>query len=373
MDGFFARGWLSQGFTGNPANPNNRFNGPVTFNDRSNEYQMNQLYLTLGREVETQCHAWDIGGRVDLLYGTDYYYTTAIGLETRQDGSPHWNGGDGPRDTGAAMYGLAMPQLYAEVVAPIGNGLNVKMGHFYTIMGYESVMAPDNFFYSHAYAMQYGEPLTHTGLLADYRCSPCLSLRAGFTRGWDTWEDPNETLGFIGGVTWTSVDQRTCLAFTLHTGNEDIAGDNDRTAYSIVLAHQVTCRLRYVLQHDFGIEANAELGRDGQRNDAKWYGINQYLYLSVNDATSLGLRLEWFRDQDNARVLAIPIESLVGGGDYFAATFGANWEPYDSVVLRPEVRWDRSDVDPPGAAQGMFNDFSRGSQFTFGLDLIVLF
>jgi len=44
-------GWLDQGITLNGNNPLNRFNGPVTFNDRSNEYQMNQLYLYAERKT----------------------------------------------------------------------------------------------------------------------------------------------------------------------------------------------------------------------------------------------------------------------------------------------------------------------------------
>jgi hypothetical protein len=32
--------------------------------------------------------------------------------------------------------------------APIGNGVTIKAGHFYTIIGNEAVTSPDNFFYS---------------------------------------------------------------------------------------------------------------------------------------------------------------------------------------------------------------------------------
>ena len=59
-----------------------------------------------------------------------------------------------------------------------GTGLNVKAGHFYTPIGYESVPAPDNFFYTHAYTMQYGEPFTHTGLLGNYKVNPNWSVLA---------------------------------------------------------------------------------------------------------------------------------------------------------------------------------------------------
>ncbi|MCA9265698.1 MAG: outer membrane beta-barrel protein, partial [Planctomycetales bacterium] len=220
--------WLSQGFTGNPDDPQNNFNVPVTFNDRAIEYQMNQLYVSLGRAVNTDGHQWDVGGQVDLLYGTDYYFTQAVGLETRIDGSNRWNR-SGPRGAGAALYGLAMPQLFAEVYAPIGHGVSVKFGHFYTTIGYESVMAPENFFYSHAYTMQYGEPFTHTGMLADMTIGPRLNIHAGFTRGWDTWEDPNNQLGFLGGYSWTSPSRLASLAMTVHASNEDPAGNFNRT------------------------------------------------------------------------------------------------------------------------------------------------
>ena len=44
---------------------------------------------------------------------------------------------------GHGQYGRAIPQLYAE----IANGdWSVKIGHFFTLVGYEVVSAPDNFF-----------------------------------------------------------------------------------------------------------------------------------------------------------------------------------------------------------------------------------
>ena len=53
----------------------------------------------------------------------------SLGWET--NASPRdWNSGE--------YYGLAIPQLYGE----IGNqDLSLKLGHFYTIVGYEGVPA----------------------------------------------------------------------------------------------------------------------------------------------------------------------------------------------------------------------------------------
>ena len=246
------------------------------------------------------------------------------------------------------------------------------MGHFYSTMGYETVTAPQNFFYSHSYALQYGEPKTFTGLLADFALAPRLSMQAGFTRGWDVWEDPNDSNAFLGGLNWTSWDQRTTLAFAIHAGQEDNAGENDRTAYSLVLTHHFTPCFTYVFQHDLGTEDNAATDHQFNPTSAKWYGINQYLYLALNQTTSLGLRIEWFRDQDNARVLGIPLASQVSGGNYTALSFGANWNPYQFMTVRPELRWDTSDVAAPDLGlDGMFNDFTDDSQLTLAFDVIL--
>ena len=361
---FFVRGWLSQGFPWNPDSPSNNFNLPTTFNDRANEYQLNQLYVSMGIDAERSAIDWDIGGQVDLLYGTDYFFTTSLGLETHDDGTPRWNS-DGPRNGGgAALYGLAMPQLFAELWAPVGNGVSLKFGHFYTTLGHEVVAAPDNFFYSHAYTMQYGEPFTHTGFLATTEVTDGVTVHGGFTRGWDNWEDPGSDLSFLGGVQldW----DRTSLAYAVHIGDEDILGDDTRSTYSLVLTHHLSDQMRYIFQHDFGYQEN---GAPISLDTAKWYGINQYLIVDLCDTLSVGNRFEWFRDHNNARVLGAPAE----GGNYFNYTFGLNWRPMPNMVVRPELRWDWSDVTPPFGLNGVYDDFSDKNQFTLGMDVILSF
>jgi len=367
--------WLSQGFTWNPDSPANRFNLPVTFNDRSNEYQMNQFYAAFGREACTNGCDWDAGGRVDLMYGTDYYYTTALGLETNAEGGQRWNSSHGPRDGGnAALYGLAMPQLYAEFSAPVAYGLNFKAGHFYSILGYESVMAPDNFFYSHSYAFQYGEPKTFTGLLGDLQMSPCWDVQAGITRGWDAWDDPNDDYSFLGGIGWTSRNRRTNVRLAVTSGPTEDDDQDNLTAYSLVLSHRVTHCVTYALEHNFGTEQNAAIEND-QLVDADWYGLAQYLTCRVNQETEVGARFEWFHDSQNARVLALPLDGSEGH-DYYELTLGANHRPCfcDRWLFRTEMRWDWSNVEFPALdVFGMYDDFSDHDQFTWAFSAITTF
>lgn len=374
LDSIVTYGWISQGITVNTDSPADRFNGPQTFNDRSNEYQMNQLYLVMERPVDSTLCRWDFGGRVDLLYGTDYFFVEANSLETRDDGSPRWNSGNGPRGTGASLYGLAMPQLYAELAAPWGAGLTMKIGHFYSILGYETAMDPVNFFYSRSYMRQYAEPFTETGFLLNYPFAPAWSVQAGVTRGWNNWEDLNDKGSFLGGLQWRCPDGQTSLRFALQTGSEDLSGQNNRTVYSLVYHRVITPALVYVLQHDLGTEGGAATDSNFQPKTAKWYGIAQYLFYNVTPTTALGLRVEWFRDQDNARVLGIPFESVAQGGTYVEVTGGVNWQPYERVTLRSELRWDRSTTDAPLLGiGGMYDDFSDKDQLTWATNLIVRF
>ncbi len=347
-------GWLQQGVTINTLSPRNRSNFPVTFNEGSNEYLLNQLYLLLERPV-AEGETWDVGGRVDFLYGTDWAYTGAKGLELHDDGSPRWS---------SEQYGPAMPQLYAQVHTPWCGGMDFKLGHFYTLLGYETVPAVDNFFYSHSYHMQYGEPFTHTGLLGSVPLGR-MRFHAGLTRGWDTWDDNNNDLGFLGGAEWLSPDERWKVVFAIHTGpeqDEPPQAFGTRTTYSLVLSCQVTERVLYVIQHDQGVDENARLA--GTR-DANWYGINQYLIYRINPEWQSGLRLEWFRDEDGFQV------NPGVAASYYELSFGLKYEPHERVICRSELRWDWATGDLPGYRP--FGDGTELHQVLVDFDLILRF
>src|SRR6478752_5288800 len=89
-------GWLEQSFTWNPYSPADRFTGPVTWTDRSNDYQMNEFWYGFGRVTKTEGCGWDWGMRVDAFYGTNYRWDTSAGFETK------WG-------TNGTFYGIAVP------------------------------------------------------------------------------------------------------------------------------------------------------------------------------------------------------------------------------------------------------------------------
>jgi hypothetical protein len=271
---------------------------------------------------------------------------------------------------------MAFPQLYAQFGT---NDLSVKVGHFYTIIGYEVVPAKDNFFVTQSYLMQYAEPFTHTGALASYKASDDLTLHGGVTRGWDNWEDVNDDYDFLGGVTWT-MDDYSSLAFAITTGPQDPAGVNDRTMYSAVYVSKFgdCCdpEWTYIFQWDQGFEDNTGLGG----GDADWYGFSNYLLYQICCDWQVGIRQTWFKDEDGTRVvgLGIPRGIPLAGvpAEWNAISLGAIYTANEHVKFRSEARWDWADplvaVPPEGVpGHGPFDDFLKQDQFIWANDLVI--
>ncbi len=329
------RGWVDAGILGNTSNPASHFNGPYNSQEVDNG-QFNQAYLIMDRLLASD-GSLSIGGRVDLLYGADYYVAQSNGLERQPNGTPRWNS--------SQYYGLAMPQAYLEAGT---NTASVKLGHFYTIVGYESVQSANNFFYSHAYSYQFAGPFTQWGGLANWQPTANWQTQLGIVNGWNTLDGTPNRANFLGSVKYTSDDKRWWSSFAVITGDQQDNPANlstvngastNRTRYSFLFSHLIGSRAEYVFHQWGGLQA------DGSPNGgtAKWYGLDQYLYFRLNERWRLGTRVEWFRDQSGTRVgLTEPSNPNQAPlpGSYASWSVGANWQPYTNFMLRPELRWD---------------------------------
>ncbi|OYP35972.1 porin [Rhodopirellula sp. MGV] len=333
--GWTAGGWVQMGYH-DKALP--------LFNSRADNVQLHQAWLYAEKAIDTSC-GFDIGGRIDYVYGTDGPDTQSFGID-----NDHWdNGWDHGND-----YGHAIPQLYME--AGYGD-LSVKMGHFYTIIGWEVVTAPDNFFYSHAYTMYNSEPFTHTGALATYNVSDSVTAYGGYVFGWDSgFEDNGDA--FLGGLSVALSDD---LTVTYATVAGRFADDRITTEqgymHSIVADVALSDNLQYIFQTDLlDTEDNA-----GTLN-RKSFDINQYLIYTLSDCLAVGGRFEWYNVEGNLlNGTAAGVDS-----DIYALTMGVNYRPHANVLVRPEIRFDWDDDLVAGLEDG-------DDQTTFGVDTIFMF
>jgi hypothetical protein len=99
-------------------------------------------------------------------------------------------------------------QAYASYVAPIGSGLTVDFGKFFTPVGAEVVETKDNFNYSRGWLFAYG-PYYHAGFRAKYAFNDKVALTGFLLNGWDNvfennvGENSGKTVGFQLGLTPT--------------------------------------------------------------------------------------------------------------------------------------------------------------------------
>lgn len=347
-------GWVSAGIYANAWGA--KSNGPLTMRQYGNGFTVDQTWFYFEKAVDTGGYGWDYGGRVDFVWGAD-------GPDTQCFGDGGWDGNWFTSND--QNYGSAIPQLYGEVAY---NDVSIKIGHFYTIIGYEVVPAPDNFFYSHSYALAY-EPFTHVGALASYKYNDRVTFHGGWVNGWDNgWLNPSGGSMFLGGVSF-ELTKRLTLTYATSFGqlwsnfdNANIAlADTTGYMHSLVLEAQLTDRLEYVFQSDFLTTQDAY----GTTENIRRYGVNQYLFYTLNSKWKVGSRVEWYRDEIGA------VGGAVTTGNYTGATFGFNYRPLENVVFRPEVRWDWTEGSPIGPFP--FNDNANSYQFSGGFDMIVTF
>ncbi len=302
-------GWVSLGY-------HNRDTPMV--NNRNGQIAVHQVWGYLNKTARQDTGGWDIGYRLDYLYGLDAQDLQAFG--NSPTGAP--SGWDNDWDRGS--YGGALPQLYVQFA---NCNWDIKLGKFFSPFGYEVIGAPNNFFYSHSYTMYNSEPFTMTGILGERRISQNRSVVLGVTAGWDTGFENNSGGSLITGMRHQP-NEYVDIAITTSicdTGVRDSGSLN-----SFVAQLQLTDDVSYVLQADMlNIKTNQE------------FGIINYLFKDVSDCLKLGSRLEWWKSD----------QFFTSSRSTYSFTMGANYRANANLTVRPEVRWDwGAGANDPGAS-----------------------
>ncbi len=197
-------GWLETGYTFNNRHSSQSSGTviiPGPFNHEfGNHYMINQFDLRFERQVATD--KFDIGGMIELMYGSDAarIHSTGLGYD-----------GSDPTDDNSPVDNLAhdnlhpilqfdIPQAYLNINLPIGSGLQLMIGKWVALLGYETIDPTANPFYSHSYLFS-DVPGTQTGIIGSYQVNEALGLKFGFSRGWDiALEDNNSAIDVLGQV-----------------------------------------------------------------------------------------------------------------------------------------------------------------------------
>ena len=140
--------------TGNTYVPPYKFNKP----SKADGFNLDVVQVRIEKPLDES--DWAAGYRVDLWAGPD---ANVLGTQS-------------VLASGASDF--AIRQAYVALRAPVGNGLDFKVGVFDSIIGYESVESPSDPNYTRSYGHSI-EPQTHTGVLASYRFTDIISASVG--------------------------------------------------------------------------------------------------------------------------------------------------------------------------------------------------
>ena len=314
--------------TGNANLPYYTPNG-VQGASKADGFNLDVVAITLNKPVGEG--EWGAGYNATLLFGPD-----ATGY------NPSY---------GTTGSDFSLKDAYVDLRAPLGNGLDLKLGTFAEILGYEVYETGNNPNYTRSYGYEI-EPLALTGLIAAYQFSPVISAQGGVANTWSTGintrSDPPKAesyKAYIGGVTLTAPDSLGFLAGSTLAGgviNGFDAGASQATKTSFYVGGTMKTPLKCLsvgIAYDYVALANAttfdENGDTVLHNSGYQNASSLYLLWQATEKLTFNTRGEYFSQS----------QYLVGSGmpsQAFAVTETVQYDLWKNVISRLEFRWDHS-------------------------------
>jgi len=353
LHGVQMSGFADTTYTYNFNEPNNRINTLRVFDTRSGDFMVNNVELVVEKPVSTES---PVGFRTDIDWGTDM--EVVGGVTTGLGANAHTHG---VAANTAVSDEVELQQAYAEYLAPIGNGLNVKVGKFVTLHGAEVIESKDNWNTSRSYLFGYAIPFTHTGIRASYTWADWLSTVVGVNNGWDVVDDNNKAKTIEIGGTVTPLEGFS-LSSTYMVGAEQAGDSRDqRHLLDIVATYQPMEQLTLKLNADIAREEDALSETGG--GSAEWNGIAAYAKYDINDRASIAGRWEIFNDQDGVRTAVnaaatSPTGSAINELMLMDWTLTGEYKINKHLIARLEYRLDKADSDVFRHDQG-FKDYQN--------------
>lgn len=317
---------------------------PYIYNaGKSDGFNLNKVKLRIDRPLDEA--QWSAGYRADLLFGPDanVFGTQSTGV--------------------AADFGIQ--QAYVALRAPVGNGLDLKMGVFDSIIGYESHDNGANPNYTRSYGTTI-EPHTHTGILATYQVLDSLGIAAGIantmtppinSRYPGSGSESRKT--YMASAAFTVPESAGFMAgSTVYAGFVDgfggTAGEDQSNFYLGATVNTPMTGVKVGAAFDYVIDL---LGID--HADAHTYA--GYVSFQATEKLSLHARAEY-----------ADIDDVFNNTDIFALTGTVQYDLWRNVLSRLELRWDHA-ASGSDAFGGAPANPSRKNEYLLAANLIYKF
>jgi hypothetical protein len=326
--------------TGNANPPAYAYNTPA----KQDGFNLNVIDLTLEKPLDEG--TWSAGYKVELWFGPN-----ASVLGNNIVGA----GAGGP----ASGNDVSLKQGYVALRAPVGNGLDLKIGTFDTIIGYEVANSGSNPNYTRSWGYSI-EPTQQSGVLASYQVNKMIGLSAGIANLWSAGvgggvprsprSESDKT--YMGAVTLTAPDDWGFIAGSaLYLGIVDgfsAPVGNDVTSYyaGLTLATPVKqlklgAAWDYAKTHD-----NAFPNGPGKGVSAHIQTVGLYASVQATEKLSFHARGEWV---DISDAVATGGRFNTGAGsigglppEAIALTGTVQYDLWANVLTRLEIRWEHA-------------------------------
>ena len=305
--------------------------------DKLDGFNLHAVKLRLEKPLDEG--QWSAGYMADLVFGPDANY-----YQTLPNGATALNADD-----------FAVKQAYVALRAPVGNGLDIKLGVWDTLIGYEVFESANNPNFSRSYGY-FIEPTHHTGLLLSYHVADWLSVSGGVANGWtggindridDGSGEGEERKAFLGSLTVTLPESAGMFAGSaIYAGivygdiANGLSGGGGFNVNQEVTSYYAGTTITTGLE---GLSVGAALDyRDNGLNalnpDNYAWTAAFYASFAATEKLKLNGRAEYAKGSNGTwYTMAGPDDNQLG-----ALTVTADYSLWANVVTRAELRWDHN-------------------------------
>jgi hypothetical protein len=297
--------------------------------DTQDGFNLNVVSLTLEKPLDEG--EWSAGYHVQLLLGP--------GANKR---------GTGVLQPAGVQNSLAFNEAYVSLRAPVGNGIDFKVGQFGTYNGFEAYDTYKNPNWSRSYGF-YIESSAHTGVSASYQFNDYVSVMAGigntasFSNQVDARAGNESSKAYLGMITLTAPESFGFLqGATLSAGYT--SGLNNATTSPRVENMYVGASLPTPIEglslglaYDYTSDIPTAIVQKSSYANA----TALYVTYQATEKLKINNRFDYATGSNGA----FGYVSATENNEFFSYTITADYAIWKNLISRLEFRWDHTLTD----------------------------
>jgi len=317
-------GFVTASYFYDTSTPHDRVSNGYLWNTTENSFAINKVKLTLAsKPVERSGDTWDAAFRTSLVFGQDASVV----------------------NTGGETQGLeSLREAYVEMNAPLGTGLNFKLGQLISLLNYESGDGGAvNANFSQGYQWFYTGNGPAAGAQLGYTFTDWIDVKARVQNGMYSGAIDNSNGKCFMGSIGLKPDDKTWVSLIGFAGDAQPVSDNVYGG-SVLAGRQLTSKLNSALEFDyfmFELDSGA---------DADLWSIGAWLTYDFTPKIGLALRAEYLDDVDGYGIKGVGFPGRPGSailspdadGTVTSVALTLNWKPVPHIKIQPEVRYDHT-------------------------------